>query len=950
MTAAFVHGGTVYVGGSFPQLFTPSASVDQFYDPLTALTRPECARTTNPAAGLNPTPDGTGGLLVAVQPGDAYADEVGPFTPPAGTTVVRIASTCLWDRAFAAGVINPSDPANTTIGLPVRAGNVVYTANAIIAPDTFLRAQMAAFNAITGDRIGYREFPDIAEIGLIGAGPQGPVARVRLRDSFDGQYVLAAFNPDTLEVTWSTSALADEPLNPKFWVRGTTLFRLRPPPTNTLEAYDLATLAPKAGWVPPLVPALADLEVVGNRVFLTSRTVNGQVVPQPAALIAATGAIDPAWTPPVLERRGAAPPTPYTPVLTHLGTDGQRLFFSGDYQLVNNVDREGIAALRLSDATLDDWNPAPVIASPLEFAAGGFLLMTRPTSANRVWRRYLAAIDVATGVATAWDPNDPARILLHNVSPISAMATDGTYVYFASASTGELQRAHIVSADVDQNWRFIVLRADGRPGNIDTIVERDGMLYLSGEFDSIGGVGVPRVSRRGVAAVGADGTLFAWAPLIEGAPGVKLVRSMLRLGGAVYLGGAFTLVNGEVRQGFAAVDAVTHELVQPEMIRPGYTRINGLATDGARVFLAGESYGAPLVGSAAIPTSVLTPFRVYDGQIPTGAAYVAGGVYAGLEYDPDGLGPTSRATRWSTVSGGPSELLHVTAADGTLEFYPGQPGPTPGSPALSASVSGNIVVLSWTPAAGAAPTSYTLFAGSAPGASNIVAFAMGPATSLVTAAPDGGYYVRVVPRNRFGAGTPSNEVFVRVGPEPCTTAPPSPTDLAFTAAGLAVRLTWNAAATAANYTVEAGQTPGAVNLANFAVGNVTTITTSAPPAVYYVRTRAHNACGTSAPSNEVAITLGGPVEVPQPPTNLSAVVDGRTVIVRWTPPTSGGLPSGFLLEAGNAPGLANVAVYSTGVPGLVAANVPSAVYYVRVRSYNAAGLGAATSDITVTVP
>ena len=105
VATALVHGGVVYVGGSFPHLFTPSTSGSQFYDRITGQPRTECARTTNPAAGLTATPDGIGGLLVSVQADDAFADETGAFVPPAGTTIVRVANSCRWDRAFAAPVI-----------------------------------------------------------------------------------------------------------------------------------------------------------------------------------------------------------------------------------------------------------------------------------------------------------------------------------------------------------------------------------------------------------------------------------------------------------------------------------------------------------------------------------------------------------------------------------------------------------------------------------------------------------------------------------------------------------------------------------------------------------------------------------------------------------------------------------------------------------------------------
>jgi hypothetical protein len=247
------------------------------------------------------------------------------------------------------------------------------------------------------------------------------------------------------------------------------------------------------------------------------------------------------------------------------------------------------------------------------------------------------------------------------------------------------------------------------------------------------------------------------------------------------------------------------------------------------------------------------------------------------------------------------------------------------------------------------PSSYTLYAGSQPGAADLATLPVQLATSFATAAPNGGYYVRVVGQNRFGPGAPSNELYLRVGPEPCT-SPPNPGTLAFTTAGPDVRFTWTASPTAAVYSLEAGYAPGDASLANFSVGNVTAYAATGSPGVYYVRTRAWNTCGRSVPSNEVVVTLSGPVQVPLPPTDLTATVVGRNVTVRWTPPTSGGLPTRYLLEAGYGPGLTNAAVVQTVHAQLGAANVPPAIYYVRVRSLNSAGLGAPTADVVVTVP
>ncbi|MGE0359372.1 MAG: hypothetical protein AB7H93_02990 [Vicinamibacterales bacterium] len=950
ITTVVPHGDTIYVGGSFTQLFTPSTSQQQFYDPVTALPRPQCARSTSDGRGLAGVPDGRGGLLVVLREGDAFADVNGAFAPPAGTTFVRIGEDCLWDRGFAAPAVDPAVPDDLTIGVPVPVGGRILAANSVVGPDGFLRAQVASFDPVSGARTGYQVYPGVAEIGFYGPGPTQAVARVR--GPFEADYRLGAVAPATLDLTVSATLLADESLAPRWWLRGGTLFRARPAPSHLLEAYDLTTLEPRSGWTPPAVVAPADLEVAGARVFVASGAINGQNVAQPAALLLASGAVDPAWIPPLLAKRVPdASGTPYVPVLTQLATDGQRLYMSGDFERLGATDREGLAALVVGNALLDPWDPTPLIAQPLEVTAGGVLL-SRPTATNRLTRRYLAAIDRATGLATSWHPNDSARILLHTASPVSAVAVEGAWVYFASATTGELLRADRTSGDVDQNWRVVVRQTSGLPGVITSMAVSDAALYLAGEFDTITGTVFSVQPRRALAAVGVDGVLRPWAPAVGAFffGGSHLVRTLLPLGPTIYLAGDFVTMNGQFRRGFAAVDAVTGELSQPEMVVLGDTRVRGLATDGFQVFVAGESYGAPLVGAVSIPGSELTPFRPANGRVAASAAFVAGRLYAEREYDIEAAVPTARTSTWAQVIADGAGLLNLAVADGLLERFAALPGNPPGAPVLTSSVTGNTVQLSWVPGAGGAASSYTVFAGSVPGAVDLAAFPVRGTNALTVNAPNGRYYVRVVGRNVFGNGPPSNEVTVQVGPPPCTVAPVAPGPLSHTLAGFAVSLAWGSSPTAAAYLLEAGSTSGATDVGRFALSSATALVVSAPPGTYYARVRATNACGVSPPSNEVAIVVTGAVVAPNAPTGLTAAVSGRTVAIAWTPPQSGGTPAGYQLEAGYAPGAADAAVVRTAAPSLLVTNVPSATYYVRVRAFNAAGGSVATGEVVVAVP
>ena len=86
-----------------------------------------------------------------------------------------------------------------------------------------------------------------------------------------------------------------------------------------------------------------------------------------------------------------------------------------------------------------------------------------------------------------------------------------------------------------------------------------------------------------------------------------------------------------------------------------------------------------------------------------------------------------------------------------------------------------------------------------------------------------------------------------------------------------------------------------------------------------------------------------------PPQNLQVVVTGSTVTVSWTPPASGTVPAGYQLEAGSAPGAANLAVLPTTVTTLTFPGIPPGTYYVRVRSLGGGGVSSPSNEVGVIV-
>jgi hypothetical protein len=73
---------------------------------------------------------------------------------------------------------------------------------------------------------------------------------------------------------------------------------------------------------------------------------------------------------------------------------------------------------------------------------------------------------------------------------------------------------------------------------------------------------------------------------------------------------------------------------------------------------------------------------------------------------------------------------------------------------------------------------------------------------------------------------------------------------------------------------------------------------------------------------------------PGPPTALTATAIGTTVVLTWTPPTNGGTPTSYVIQAGSATGLNNLADFdmASALPTLTATPGSPASYLIDVGS------------------
>lgn len=86
---------------------------------------------------------------------------------------------------------------------------------------------------------------------------------------------------------------------------------------------------------------------------------------------------------------------------------------------------------------------------------------------------------------------------------------------------------------------------------------------------------------------------------------------------------------------------------------------------------------------------------------------------------------------------------------------------------------------------------------------------------------------------------------------------------------------------------------------------------------------------------------------PAAPGTPTATVTGASVTLQWT---SSADASYYVLEAGTAPGLANIGTITAAGPSIAVNGVPPGRYYVRVRAVSIGGAGPRSSETVVLVP
>ena len=861
-------------------------------------------------------PDGADGYFVA-----------GDFTTVGGTaqaTLAHLLADGSVDLAFRPQIVG-------SVRAIARLGATLYVGGSILSIGGIFSSNAGAVSVVDGTRIGWQPATSAVPLvsGLLAADDRIVISGNDALPMLSSG-VVAAYDPISGAELWTTlvgpGAIGGPRGSAGQMVRAGARVIVAHSPSGAnggLSNLALATGAVDAAWNPQVSPSA--LVLSGTTLYLGGffTTVAGQPRLSLAAIDVTTATLLP-WNPGSL-----------TPIL-RMGASSGGVFVTGLFETIGGQPRHRLAQIDAAGAVtpwIADARPDNVYT--LAPGPAGTLVASSSLSAfGNVARSRLAAFDLATGALLPWAPAADRSVSVIGATAGRVTATGAFTTIDGQPAVGGVALDPATGA-----------RLPSLPG-VGSFVDDTWIYWAAGP-----GPSGPYTLQRYALDTGTGD--HGWQLALPGSPPMAGVAD----GHTLFLAAGTALVavdrrTAQVRWVNASADVRRLTLSGDTLFTDGGFTM--LTTVDARTGQVIAQYPAPTGFSA---------MTVADGRVIVNGSEEA---TLGFNRRPMARRFDGTAAAWSpglrpTLIGGPAETFDVAGdrlvAGGIfgrrtapalqgLAVFPLDGARAPAG--LRARPKGAATEFTWDQTVSAPTGGYVLEASVTPG-QPIVALPLGAATSFATVVPSGTFYVRV---RAVGAASGqdelSNEIAVRGG---CAGLPAPPTGLRATIVGTLVTLSWTAPdALVDRYLLDVGTTSGQTNLLTATIdGSQTSFAAAAPPATYYVRARAVNACGTSAPSGEVALTVGASDPLPAAPSGLTAAVSGSTVQFAWTAPP--GPVSGYVLEAGLDVGLATLGSFPVGAtPAMTVAGVPPGVYLVRVRALNGAGSGPPSLDVVVRVP
>ena len=335
-------------------------------------------------------------------------------------------------------------------------------------------------------------------------------------------------------------------------------------------------------------------------------------------------------------------------------------YVGGLFTHVGGVARTNLAHI-LADHSVDtsfhpsfDGSVNALALSGSTLYAGGLY-----TSVNGQPRTNLAALSTTDGSITAFDAHADSSAG-RGVGAL-ALSSDGATVYVGGDFTviGGQARSGIAALNAADGLATSTFNPgiSGGTGSADTLAIADSILYIGGNFSTVGGQ--PRQAIAAISLGGAsDGTVvagFAPAPTFFGCAPCASVVALAVSGSTVYAGGSFDTIGGQSRNNLAGLNSTdgTATAFDPSPAQ----NILSLAASGSIVYAGG---GFTAIGGqtrnyiAALNAAdgSATAFDPNPNGTPSAIGVSGSAVYFGGQFS--SLGGVAR-----------NSLAAISAADGT---------------------------------------------------------------------------------------------------------------------------------------------------------------------------------------------------------------------------------------------------------------------------------------------
>jgi hypothetical protein len=274
-----------------------------------------------------------------------------------------------------------------------------------------------------------------------------------------------------------------------------------------------------------------------------------------------------------------------------LALAGGTLYVGGQFDAIAGQPRSMIAALDVATGQATSWDPSATgglytyrVIAALALRGDTVCVGGNFTSIGGQPRRFLAAVDARTGQALAWDPNPDEKV------NAIALSENSVYVGGLFSQIGGRPRYLVAAVDLATgaatDWDPHITNRRREywepPPNVMTLFLRGNTVFIGGLLDSIGGQ-----FRSGLGVVdAATAAVTGWDARPSGGFPYSYVRALAARADTIYVGGYFSNIRGVARICLAGLDATTAAPTEWDP-RPN-DEVNAIALDENCIYAAGN--------------------------------------------------------------------------------------------------------------------------------------------------------------------------------------------------------------------------------------------------------------------------------------------------------------------------------------------------------------------------